>query len=257
MGAKQEYPHLEKTDEGITILLSNNWKDENQNLFETDRITIPQGRPVCLVGCNGIGKTTVMEEIGDTIRRLMGARNAKDEREYNPFAGIFRRDDEKPAGAYYVMFDKDSNFTVFDPKKGGEAWGFDSDMSRFFGSMSSNGESLVRKLNGAFGAIGIFAKKAIAQKIPFFLFLDDVDAGTSIDVIAEIREEVNGLSGFLRSKGAEHYIVIASNSFELIRGMDCICVRDMSNVKFDDYDSYREFVLKTRKEKEKRDGVKK
>lgn len=250
---KPAYPHLERTESGISVALTNDWYEEDQGMFEAGSIEIPQGKPLCLVGCNGSGKSTAIEQIRQTIHEELGARDAANEREFNPMAGVFRRDDST-AGAYYVSFDRSANFVLADD---GSSWISRSDMDWFLGMMASNGEGLIHKLNGAIAAIRIFSARAAEAGVPFFLFLDDADAGTSIDVASEVREAILDLSAKMGAAGAEHYIVIASNSFELARGLDCVYVRDMSRMRFDDYETYKAFVLKTREAKERRDGIKK
>lgn len=54
------------------------------------------------------------------------------------------------------------------------------------------------------------------------------------------------------AKGIELYIVVSANAYELAAGEACFDVIGGKYVRFGSYDEYREFVLKTRKEKDKR-----
>ena len=246
-----------KTETGTKFRLTNNWKDENQGIFTTKSVEIPANQITCLIGCNGIGKTTAIEEMKQFLEST-GAREVTDLQEYNPMAGLFdslREDkDKKKPTAYIVYFDKDKTF-IKNKGQGGQSWGFDHDIARICGNNSSNGESVIMRLNGAIEAIGIFIKKSIKEQVPLWIFIDDVDAGTSIDVIAEVKANLIQASEYLNKHNLEHYIVVTSNSFEFAKDMYCLYARTMKPIEVTDYEKYKKFVLKSRKDKEKRDGI--
>ena len=58
-----------------------------------------------------------------------------------------------------------------------------------------------------------------------------------------IHEDIKGLDG---------YILVTSNNYELTKGFDCMDVYDGSTVKFDNYEDYKEFILKAREIKNRR-----
>ena len=241
-----------KTENGTKFRLTNNWRDENQagGIFTVKSVEIPKNKITCLVGCNGMGKTTTLEEIKQFLESS-GVQDVADTDEYNAMASAFRslsnKKEKKPVG-YILYFDKGAKF-VLGKKK---SWIDDLGLSQMW---MSNGESVVSRLNGAFEAITIFAKKAIAEQVPFWLLIDDVDAGTSIDVISEVKASLIDLSNYLNKNNLEHYIIVTSNSFEFARDLDCLYVRNMKPVRFSEYEEFKKFVLKSRKAKEKRDGV--
>lgn len=55
-----------------------------------------------------------------------------------------------------------------------------------------------------------------------------------------------------KKREIELYIVVSANAYELAAGKNCFDVIGGKYVRFGGYDEYREFVLKTRKEKDKR-----
>lgn len=243
---------ITKTPNGTKFRLTNNWRDENQagGIFTVKSVEIPKNKIVCLVGCNGIGKTTTLEEIKQFLESS-GVQDVADTDEYNAIAGVFRslsnKKEKKPVG-YLISFDKEAKF-VLEKKK---SWFDEMGLGQMW---MSNGESVVSRLNGAFQAITIFAKKAVAKQVPFWLLIDDVDAGTSIDVISEVKASLVDLSNYLNKNNLEHYIVVTSNSFEFAKDMYCLYARTMKKVEVTDYEKYKKFVLKSRKDKEKRDGI--
>lgn len=246
-----------KTENGTLFQLTNNWREENQagGIFTVDSVEMPKNKIICLVGCNGSGKTTVIEKMTQFLK-YAGAKDISETKEFNPMSGFMSslRKEEKKPNAYFMSFDKGARFVSTD-KDGTNSWLYKVDMDKIFGTMSSNGESVVRRLNGALKAIKICIDKCLKEQVPLWIFIDDVDAGTSIDVICELKENLVYVNEHLNKHNLEHYIIVTSNSFEFARDLDCLYVRDMSPIKFTQYEEFKEFVLKTRKEKEKRDGT--
>lgn len=245
-----------KTEAGTKFSLTNDWKDEDQRIFTVKSVEIPANKITCLIGCNGIGKTTAIEEMKQFLQNA-GAKDVKDLQEFNPMAGLFeslKNEKPKKPTAYIVFFDKDSSF-VKNQRKGLDSWCFEHDMGGFLGNFSSNGESVIRRLNGAIEAIEMFTKKAVQEQVPLWIFIDDVDAGTSIDVIAKVKANLIEADNYLNKHNLEHYIIVTSNSFEFARDMYCLYARNMKQVTVSDYEEYKKFVLKSRKDKEKRDGI--
>lgn len=84
-----------------------------------------------------------------------------------------------------------------------------------------------------------------------WILLDAIDSGFSIDNIVDFKEyllkPLLGL-GF----GNEIYIVISANSFEMANGEQCLDVYNGKYTSFNDYEEYKDFILKSRERKEKR-----
>lgn len=247
---KDDYWHAKLLDGAVRVPLFRDWKAEDQMIYVEgiDHVDLPFNGALCLVGCNGIGKTTTLEEIRQALVGI-GFRDASNEREYNPLSGLddLLGNERSKAAGYIVSFDKGTRFVRADSSLG--SYATDYDYEEISSWVSSHGEGIIARLNGAVRAIAAFVKKAKAEKVPLVVTIDDADAGTSIDVVAELRAMVDDLVGLLTSDGVPHLILISSNSFELVRGLPCLYVRDMTPRRFDDYDSYREFVLESKKDK--------
>lgn len=241
----------------VRIPLFSNWKDEDQMVYapEVDHVDLPLDGILCLVGCNGSGKTTTVEQIKQALEGA-GFRNAKDEKEYNPLHGLRslwgkKEEDDKAAG-YLIIFDKDARFV---PNTGGgaEEWGSAFDLDEIGGCFCSNGEGVIGRFAGAAKAMGTFFKKARKEGVPIIIMVDDADAGTSIDVVSEMRSFLESVDRDLKKAGVPHLILVTSNSYELIHGLSCLYVRDMTPRLFTSYEDFREFTLASRKDKDARD----
>lgn len=250
---------------GVRFLLTPNWRAEDQVALGSDHIDVPSDRVVALVGCNGIGKTTILEQIAQALK-ADGVLDASDSKEYNPLEGMFRnlgkREETKrakdPTG-FLITFDKVKSYIPASSKKDARSWLEASEMNRLFSGMSSNGESVIRRLNSAIAAIGHFVEKAQLARTPVYILIDDADAGTSVDVIAELRDALIELSARLRELRIPHLIIVSANSYEFVRSGDVtpIVVPTLKTVKggFPTYESFREAIAQTRKGKEARDAA--
>lgn len=83
--------------------------------------------------------------------------------------------------------------------------------------------------------------------------------GVEVKIVAGIHKGRRGIltgmfwgAGVAAAKGIELYIVVSANAYELAAGENCFDVIGGKYVRFGGYDEYRKFVLKSRKEKDKR-----
>ena len=87
-----------------------------------------------------------------------------------------------------------------------------------------------------------------------WILLDAIDSGLSIDNIVDVKEYL--FKTILENNfGKEIYILVVANEYEMARGEDCFDVHNGKYVKFTDYEDYRNFVLKSKEWKDKRDEV--
>lgn len=84
------------------------------------------------------------------------------------------------------------------------------------------------------------------------LLFDASDSGVSIDAICEFKELFYKVIDAATKNNVEMYIIIAANEYELCRNEKCFDVIHGEYISFKDYEDYREFILNSRKEKEKR-----
>ena len=255
MGSNSEDWKAKLLDGAIRIPLFSSWKDEDQMVYapEVDHVDLPLDGILCLVGCNGSGKTTTVEQVKQALGGA-GFRDAKDEKEYNPLHGwrsLMGGKDDKAAG-YLVLFDKGARFV---PNKGGggESWFSAIDIDTIGGWFCSNGEGVSDRFAGAAKAMGTFFKKAREEGVPIIIMVDDADAGTSIDVVSEMRSFLEGVDRDLKKAEVPHLILVTSNSYELIHDLPCLYVRDMTPRTFTTYEEFRDFTFASRKDKDARD----
>ena len=94
-----------------------------------------------------------------------------------------------------------------------------------------------------------YGKEQKDSKLRVLLF-DAVDSGLSIDIVIELKMIFQHM--IKENPDYEIYIIISANEYELANGTDCFDVVNGKYVSFDDYESFKSFILKNRAYKEKR-----
>ena len=230
---------------GRKFTLERDYYDEGFNLYKKKTITIKPGVTV-LVGCNGIGKTTLLRQMENNLKK------------------------EKIP---HILFDN--------LKSGGhnarERAGFYGDFSFLATSIcSSEGENIVMNMGNLATRLGQFVKngedpkekkytqlaRSIAQingeeicepeiSKERWILLDAVDSGLSVDNIVDIKEQL--FKTILEyNYGNEIYIIISANEYEMARGEQCFDVYNGKYVTFKDYEEYRNLVLQSKEWKYQR-----
>ena len=101
------------------------------------------------------------------------------------------------------------------------------------------------------GEIGTRIRKH--KEGPFFIFMDAVDSGLSVDNIVDLKENLfNLIIEDCKNKNIELYIIISANEYELAKGEQCFNVQSCEYVDIPDYETYRKIILTTRKTKDKK-----
>ena len=225
--------------------LERDYYDEGFNLYKKKIITIKPGVTV-FVGCNGIGKSALLRQIKDNLKK-----------DNTPCISF---DNLKDGGGHAVS----------------EA-GFYGNFGFMATAMcSSEGENIVMNMGNLAARIGKFVKdgedpkekkysqlaRSIAQingeeidepEIPKerWILLDAVDSGLSVDNIVDIKEQL--FKTILEyNYGNEIYIVVSANEYEMARGEQCFDVYNGKYVTFKDYEEYRDLVLQSKEWKNHR-----
>lgn len=213
--------------------------DGNRKLFPEKPLELEPNTVYCLVGCNGSGKSTLVDYIIQNLRKI-GAEKAY---EGNPFKKVFSdRDlDYTKCNDYYISFDKESDDGIHQ----------DYFMAKAMTCWCSTGESIVTRFGGTLRVLGDFVRKPENKGKNLFIFFDDCDAGTSLDIINEILDVVNMIKEDCVANNITYYFILTANSYEIARNCKCIDVNTFKTVSFKDYEDYKKFVLKSRARKDK------
>lgn len=230
--------------------LIKDYYEEGYNLYKKKNIIIESGVTV-LVGCNGIGKTTLLHQIRDRLKK-----------------------DDIP----YIEFD---NLRDGGSKSVSEAGFYGNIEFMATAICSSEGENIVMNMGnlaarlGQFVKIGEDSKKKKYNQLAHHLveingedveekeipnerwiLLDAVDSGLSVDNVVDIKQQLfKTILDY--NYGNDVYIIISANSYEMASGEQCFDVYNGKYTKFADYEEYRHFILKSKEWKYSREEARK
>lgn len=191
------------------------------NLYSGKDIRLEPGVTV-LVGCNGYGKSTFLQ----MLRQRLNQENI-------PFVSF---DNLSEGGAHAR-----------------EKAGYYGDYKFLTTALcSSEGENITMNLGNTMRDI---ARAQIANKgaEKFFVLMDAVDSGLSIDNIVDLKEMFPIIRAHHPNAAAEVYFVISANSYEMARDCSqCLDVHTGKYRSFNTYDDYRVFINETRRIKDLR-----
>ena len=226
--------------------LFKNYYEENDKLYKKSSITINSGITV-FVGCNGIGKTTLFRQIISQLK------------EQNiPYLKFDNLQDGGANARESAGFFGDFNFvaTALQSSEGENIIMNVRNLASRLGQFVKTGEDPKGKYESklANAVFGMQDDNAIKNNIPKerWILLDAIDSGLSVDNIVDIKEQ-------LFKTILEHnfdndiYIVVSANEYEMARNENCFDVYNGKYINFKDYDDYRDFILKSKEQKLKRD----
>lgn len=193
----------------------------NYDIFQKASVTIKTGVTV-LVGCNGIGKSTLLHNIKEELKK------------------------------------KKISCIIFNNLTDGGSYarnraGFFGDIN-FLGTslLSSEGENIMMNIGTVAGKIGTFIRKNPDSK-ELWILLDAADSGLSIDNVINIKEQLfNTILSDSRNKDRDIYIIVSANEYEMACGEQCLDICNLKYVNIDNYDLFKELILQSRKQKELR-----
>lgn len=221
--------------------LEKRYYGENYDLYKKKTITINEGVTV-LVGCNGSGKTTLLHQIKDQLKKegvpVLSFDNLKDGG-HNAISSAAFHNDYAFMGT--AMVSSEGENIVMNISKLASA------LRPFIqtGKTEDDVERLARIFRGD--------DKEENKEVPAerWLLLDAIDSGLSVDNIVDIKEYL--FKTILQDNpSCSIYIVVSANEYELARGEQCFDVYNGKYVKISSYERYRNFILKSREQKDKR-----
>ncbi len=218
---------------------------EDYDLYKKKTITIKEGLTV-LVGCNGIGKTTLLRQIKDQCKKedipVLSFDNLKEGGGHAVSSAGFYGDFGFMATA--MASSEGENIVMNIGKLASNLRGFIKN-----GEVKGNSDALARAFAKAMWGEGEEDEKEVPNER--WLLLDAVDSGLSVDNIVDIKEYL--FKTIFADKGdTKVYIVVSANEYEMARGENCFDVYNGKYVKFKDYEEYRDFVIESRKIKDQR-----
>lgn len=191
--------------------------DEYQ-VYKKTTVEIKEGVTV-LVGCNGAGKSTLLSFIKDQLE--------------NDNIPVVYFDNYKNGGSSSI-----------------DKCMFHGDINTAAGMMiASEGERIYMNIGLTVSRLKKFFSKESKE---YWILLDAIGSGMSIDAIIEIRNFFLQIVDELKNKDKNLYIVISTNEYEFcVGGTNTFDVQEGKYINILDYEGYRKFILKTRKQKDK------
>lgn len=224
----------------------NTWRDpygEGFSICRFKQVTIKSGLTV-LVGCNGIGKTTMLHNIQSELKKK------------NIPCHLFDNLNDGGANSRSMAaFNEDWAFLA---TSASSSEGENINMN--IGNLASKLKEFMvtGRISDRFTRIGdAFAKISGSEyKVPDskerWLLLDAIDSGFSIDNVVETKDFFKMVIKDYADHGYELFIVVSANEYELASGEDCFDVTTGKYIRFGNYDEFKKFILKSREKKDKR-----
>lgn len=193
---------------------------DNVNIYKQSKIIIRPGVTI-LVGCNGMGKTTLLNMIQEKL-----------EKENLPVILFNNNIEGGNAAMQKALLNANINFLMNLVT-------------------SSEGEQIHLNIAAMAEKIGKFVRNNEQAKELWILF-DAVDSGMSIDNVVEIKELLfKTILNDCKDK-RDVYIICSANTYELCNEENCFDVLAGEYLRFNSYEDYRNFILNSRKNKDSR-----
>lgn len=190
-------------------------------IYKKSKITLNTGITI-LVGCNGIGKTTLIRALKEQL---------KDDK--IPFIHFDNLRDGGSAARSMAGFRNDFTFLAT-------------------AAFSSEGENIHMNMARFANRITSFIKENNGSDKELWIFMDAVDSGYSVDNIEDVKNFIHLILKDYENNN-DIYFIISANEYEMVRNEQCFDVLRGKYRNFKSYEAYRNFILKTREEKNKRE----
>lgn len=195
-------------------------------LYNKNEITFKPGVSI-LVGCNGTGKTTLLNTIKNQMEKYRYINEEKED------IGFMYFDNLHDGGSNAVS-----------------RYGFMNDLQSLALSVqSSEGENITNNFGRLVAQnVGMDIRRHNYKK--YFILIDAVDSGLSIDGIVNIKDFFNFFME--KNPNLEVYIIVSANSYEMTVDERCIAINTLEEIEFKDYNDYKKYILKSSEIKEKK-----
>lgn len=229
--------------ERIFEIFNKNYYNENQTLYKSNKLVLQANKVYCLVGCNGLGKSTILHQMIYDHHNSLNKTAFDIDSIINPYSlmGNLKKDKEDYK-EFYILLNSQTYPTRYQVE--------DNDAYSIFGKFKSKGENTIHNLSPSLKSIFNVVKTLKDKEV--YILLDDLDVGVSIDVLIELSQVINRLELLLKDLNINYYIVITANSYELAKRFKCIDTITMEEVSFKSYEDYLKYVCNTRLYKDTR-----
>ena len=214
------------------------WKDpydDDRHFFSRRHAVFAPG-VTTLVGCNGVGKTTLLANIREEL-----------EKRGTPYISFDNLGEEGGEGGARNFFSAVLGGYADVPK--------DEALGLLGASLaSSEGEKIVTAL-GRFASRVRKLTDSCSGRGEAWLLFDALDSGLSADMIEDVKKYVLAPINTLNTQDLAVYVILSSNSYEMSEGTKCFSVEKMKYIPVNSYAAFKKAVLSSRTYKEKRDEV--
>lgn len=194
-------------------------------LFKNPEIELNPGITV-LVGCNGSGKTTAMEQIDSYINRL----ETDDISSRYCLCSDTGKEIDRLIGFFGTSKTVAQGVTMLS---------------------SSEGERISQALISTFNWIWSECKKEEVQTV--FAFLDSLDSGLDIPSIRMILDTFEEAIGIAKNEfNTDLYLVLSANDYAMVENRTCLDIRTGQSIDFNSWSDYVDFCIRSDRIKQDR-----
>lgn len=203
----------------MNFKISKDYYCNNINIYDKSSIDIKPGVTI-LVGCNGVGKTTLIQQLKSRCEKYDIPSLSFDQRGFQSSS---------------MLMDKMLNV--------------DGDISGLINMYASSEGQRIRESLYYFGTeYQKFLKTIKNHQNHIFFFFDALDSGLSVDNIIEFKRDcVEPIIKTCNEADKEAYIIVPCNEYEMARGENCLILPELTYREIKSYDTYRKIILKTRR----------
>lgn len=220
----------------------NVWKDpydDDRKMYSKTKAKFKPGVTV-LVGCNGIGKSTLISNIKDKLKSRG-----------TPYLSFDNLGEEGGQQSSRNMLSQVLHGLKPDPATEKFAT-LENAVTQMF--CMSEGEKIR-------AALIQFTHKIVAEMKKysgygeFWIMFDAIDSGLSYDVICDIKRYIFGTIIESAPENIDVYIIVSCNSYEMLEGSAAFSVEKMKYVNITTYHGFTKAVLSSVEYKQKRDHI--